>query len=218
MKRRAGLRRYIPARRQAARGRREAQAERAGRYARSSGARRARRFLSRRRRPRDRRRPGKIGSPVTRDDLENYRASIAEPLSVRLNAGTLYNTPPPTQGLASLIILALYERLRVARGRELRIRPWHGRGDQARVPRARPRRHRSGANRRRPPRIPRPTFLDAEVGEDRSAQGGEMAGALRRRRHHLDGRGGLRRARGLLHPVALLGVRLRLRAAEDRRR
>src|SRR4029079_582084 len=55
----------------------------------------------------------KIGSPVTRDDLRHYHASIAEPLSVRLNAGTLYNTPPPTQGLASLIILALYERLRV---------------------------------------------------------------------------------------------------------
>jgi gamma-glutamyltranspeptidase/glutathione hydrolase len=55
----------------------------------------------------------KIGSPVTRDDLRHYHASIAEPLSVRLNAGTIYNTPPPTQGLASLIILALYERMRV---------------------------------------------------------------------------------------------------------
>ena len=32
---------------------------------------------------------------------------------MQLNVGTLYNTPPPTQGLASLIILALYERLRV---------------------------------------------------------------------------------------------------------
>jgi gamma-glutamyltranspeptidase/glutathione hydrolase len=56
----------------------------------------------------------KIGSPVTRDDLARTRAVSAEPLSVRLNAGTLYNTPPPTQGLASLIILSLYERLRVA--------------------------------------------------------------------------------------------------------
>jgi gamma-glutamyltranspeptidase/glutathione hydrolase len=56
----------------------------------------------------------RIGSPVTRDDLVRYRATLAEPLSVRLAAGTLYNTPPPTQGLASLIILALYERLRVA--------------------------------------------------------------------------------------------------------
>jgi oxamate amidohydrolase len=55
----------------------------------------------------------RIGSPVTRDDLARYRASIAEPLSVKLEAGTLFNTPPPTQGLASLLILALYERLRV---------------------------------------------------------------------------------------------------------
>ena len=33
---------------------------------------------------------------------------------MKLNAGTVFNTPPPTQGLASLLILALYERLRVA--------------------------------------------------------------------------------------------------------
>ena len=56
----------------------------------------------------------RIGSPVTRADLESYEAKVAEPLSVGLEAGTLYNTPPPTQGLASLIILALFERLRVA--------------------------------------------------------------------------------------------------------
>jgi gamma-glutamyltranspeptidase/glutathione hydrolase len=56
----------------------------------------------------------RIGSPVTRDDLARYRAYVAEPLSVRLNSGTVHNAPPPTQGLASLIILALYERLRVA--------------------------------------------------------------------------------------------------------
>ncbi|PWB57622.1 MAG: gamma-glutamyltransferase [Bradyrhizobiaceae bacterium] len=56
----------------------------------------------------------RIGSPVTRADLAACRAWLAEPLSVDLAAGTLYNTPPPTQGLASLIILALYERLAVA--------------------------------------------------------------------------------------------------------
>ncbi len=55
----------------------------------------------------------KIGSPVTREDMTHYHARIAEPLSVKLDAGRIYNTPPPTQGLASLIILALYERLRV---------------------------------------------------------------------------------------------------------
>src|SRR6476660_772902 len=55
----------------------------------------------------------RIGSPVTRADLENYGAIVDEPLSVATQLGTLYNTPPPTQGLASLIILALFERLRV---------------------------------------------------------------------------------------------------------
>ena len=58
----------------------------------------------------------RIGSPVVRADLENYRAVVDEPLSVRTLAGTLYNSPPPTQGLASLIILALFERLRVQEG------------------------------------------------------------------------------------------------------
>jgi len=56
----------------------------------------------------------KIGAPVTREDLQRYRAYVADPLSVAIDAGTLYNTPPPTQGLASLIILALFARLRVA--------------------------------------------------------------------------------------------------------
>ena len=55
----------------------------------------------------------RIGSPVTRRDLETYQARVAEPLSLTLTAGTLYNTPPPTQGLASLLILGLFERLRV---------------------------------------------------------------------------------------------------------
>jgi gamma-glutamyltranspeptidase len=58
----------------------------------------------------------RIGSPVTRADLEKFEAKIAEPLSVPITAGTLYNTPPPTQGLASLMILALFDRLRVTKG------------------------------------------------------------------------------------------------------
>ncbi|MDO9411771.1 MAG: gamma-glutamyltransferase family protein [Pseudolabrys sp.] len=58
----------------------------------------------------------RIGSPVTRADLEKYEAKIAEPLSVSIKGATLYNTPPPTQGLASLIILALFDRLRVSEG------------------------------------------------------------------------------------------------------
>jgi oxamate amidohydrolase len=58
----------------------------------------------------------RIGGPVARADLERCRATLAEPLSVVLDAGRLFNTPPPTQGLASLIVLALFERLRVVQG------------------------------------------------------------------------------------------------------
>jgi gamma-glutamyltranspeptidase/glutathione hydrolase len=56
----------------------------------------------------------RIGAPVTRADLAKYSASVAEPLSIRLRSGTIYNTPAPTQGLASLVLLALFERLRAA--------------------------------------------------------------------------------------------------------
>lgn len=54
-----------------------------------------------------------IGSPVTRQDLEGCRAVLAEPLSVKLRSGTVFNTPPPTQGIASLMILGLFDRLDV---------------------------------------------------------------------------------------------------------
>jgi oxamate amidohydrolase len=55
----------------------------------------------------------RIGSPVTRADIEAVRAELAEPLTLAIDAGTLYNLPPPTQGVASLIILGLFTRLRV---------------------------------------------------------------------------------------------------------
>jgi gamma-glutamyltranspeptidase/glutathione hydrolase len=58
----------------------------------------------------------RIGSPVTRKDLETYSARIRDPLDIELRVGRVYNTPPPTQGLASLIILGLFERLRVTEG------------------------------------------------------------------------------------------------------
>jgi gamma-glutamyltranspeptidase/glutathione hydrolase len=56
----------------------------------------------------------RIGSPVTREDLVRCRALLAEPLSLKIGIGTLFNTPPPTQGLASLMILGLFDRLRVS--------------------------------------------------------------------------------------------------------
>jgi len=54
-----------------------------------------------------------IGSPVSRSDLLQYRAVLAEPLSAQVGSGTIYNTPLPTQGLASLIILGVFELLGV---------------------------------------------------------------------------------------------------------
>jgi gamma-glutamyltranspeptidase/glutathione hydrolase len=56
---------------------------------------------------------GRIGSPLLREDLERYRATLAEPLRVELPTGTIYNTGAPTQGVASLMILALFDRLGV---------------------------------------------------------------------------------------------------------
>ncbi len=52
-----------------------------------------------------------LGSPVSLDDLERHCATRPEPLHVGVAGATLYNTTPPTQGFASLLILALFERL-----------------------------------------------------------------------------------------------------------
>lgn len=57
-----------------------------------------------------------LGSPVTAADLAAHRATTPAPLSVAIDGATLYNTAPPTQGLASLLILALYDRLGIAEG------------------------------------------------------------------------------------------------------
>ncbi|MGD9738702.1 MAG: gamma-glutamyltransferase family protein [Bauldia sp.] len=54
------------------------------------------------------------GSPLTAADLAAYRATRTEALTHQLRNGIrLHNHPPPSQGLASLIILALFERLGV---------------------------------------------------------------------------------------------------------
>jgi len=57
----------------------------------------------------------RIGSPIVRRDLEAYRTRVVEPLSLRLKNATVYNLPPPSQGLATLLILGMFERLNVAR-------------------------------------------------------------------------------------------------------
>ncbi|MEC9077512.1 MAG: gamma-glutamyltransferase, partial [Pseudomonadota bacterium] len=51
------------------------------------------------------------GSPLKREDFIEHCAKLVEPLALTLSSGRVFNMPPPTQGLASLIILGILERL-----------------------------------------------------------------------------------------------------------
>lgn len=57
-----------------------------------------------------------LGSPLRLQDFHDYQAQIVTPLEVALKNATLYNLPAPTQGMASLMILGIYERLNVEQG------------------------------------------------------------------------------------------------------
>lgn len=57
-----------------------------------------------------------LGSPLTLADLQSHRAEQPLPLSVRIRDAELFNMTPPTQGIASLLILALFDRLEAPEG------------------------------------------------------------------------------------------------------
>jgi gamma-glutamyltranspeptidase len=52
-----------------------------------------------------------LDSPVSLSDLQQYRARSRTPLSLQHSLGTIYNMPPPTQGLVSLLILGQLDRI-----------------------------------------------------------------------------------------------------------
>ena len=56
-----------------------------------------------------------VGSPVTLADLRNHRAQLRAPLTLKHTLGTLYNMPPPTQGLVSLLILGILDALEIGK-------------------------------------------------------------------------------------------------------
>lgn len=55
----------------------------------------------------------RVGAPITAADLQRHQASERPPLSVAVRGAELFNMAPPTQGLSSLMILALFDRLGV---------------------------------------------------------------------------------------------------------
>ncbi|MEP7156926.1 MAG: gamma-glutamyltransferase family protein [Betaproteobacteria bacterium] len=52
-----------------------------------------------------------INSPLSRDDLKEHEALYREPLTITHSLGHLYNMTPPTQGVVSLLILAILDKL-----------------------------------------------------------------------------------------------------------
>ncbi len=55
----------------------------------------------------------RVGSPLRREDLARHQALRVDPLSLKVAGHTVYNMPPPTQGLASLLLLGVFDRLNV---------------------------------------------------------------------------------------------------------
>ena len=50
-------------------------------------------------------------SPLTLADLASHRAAVVNPLSIKHSAGTLTNLPPPTQGLVTLLVIGILDRV-----------------------------------------------------------------------------------------------------------
>ena len=56
------------------------------------------------------------GSPLRTSDLAAYAPEVRKPLEINTSLGRLYNMGPPTQGMSSLTILGIFDRLGVAKG------------------------------------------------------------------------------------------------------
>ena len=54
----------------------------------------------------------KTSSPLSKTDFHNYRAINVEPISLKLQRMEIFNLPPPTQGLASLLIMGILDKIK----------------------------------------------------------------------------------------------------------
>ncbi|HEU0231387.1 MAG TPA: gamma-glutamyltransferase family protein [Burkholderiaceae bacterium] len=59
-----------------------------------------------------------IGSPIGLRDLNGYHARTVPPLRLKHRLGDIYNTAPPTQGVVSLAILGILDRLNIGQYEE----------------------------------------------------------------------------------------------------
>ena len=53
----------------------------------------------------------KYESPLRLTDFNEFESEFVEPLMAKISKGKLYNLPPPTQVISSLMILALFDKL-----------------------------------------------------------------------------------------------------------
>ena len=54
------------------------------------------------------------GTPLRLEDLQRHHALRVTPLAIEVAGHKVFNMPPPTQGLASLLLLGIYDRLQVS--------------------------------------------------------------------------------------------------------
>jgi gamma-glutamyltranspeptidase/glutathione hydrolase len=59
-----------------------------------------------------------VGIPITLQDLNNYYARTTTPVHLKHSMADIYNTAPPTQGMVSLIILGILDRLNIGQYKE----------------------------------------------------------------------------------------------------
>ena len=54
----------------------------------------------------------KNGSALSLNDFHQFNSDLVEPIKAQISKGTIYNLPAPTQGISSLMILALFDKMR----------------------------------------------------------------------------------------------------------
>ena len=159
----------------------------------------------------------RIGSPVTRADLETYRpvaarAFVAQPAGPH----ALQFAPPPTVSVAALATLGMFERLGVKEAESFT----HIHGLVEATKRALSIRGRLCVDfdhcKEDAASYLTPQALEKDDVGHRHAARRALAVAARRWRHDLDGRDRRLRASRSLYPVPVLGIRIGLRAAIDR--